>query len=222
MLEPNRLREMMTLAGVSQTDLARRIGVSQGAIGHLVTGRTNASKYLHRIARELGTTAAYLEGEIDDPTFGAAVVPTATALAEQLDAVMVRSIDAVYGLGGGFIDDANIVATPMAFPRAWLRLFTHASADLLFFARGDGDSMEPTIMRNDIVLIDGSETVINRRDQIWAIAMGQIGSIKRIRAAGDGSFTIMSDNPSVSDDTAADDEEMKVIGLVVAIVRGMR
>lgn len=41
--------------------------MSQTTIYKLVSGDGYGSKYLHRIARELQTTAAYLAGETDDP-----------------------------------------------------------------------------------------------------------------------------------------------------------
>lgn len=52
---------------ISQSELARRVGVSQTTIYKLVSGEGYGSKYLHKIARELQTTAAYLSGETDDP-----------------------------------------------------------------------------------------------------------------------------------------------------------
>lgn len=41
--------------------------MSQRTINKLVLGDAYGSKHLHRIARELGTTPAYLTGETDDP-----------------------------------------------------------------------------------------------------------------------------------------------------------
>ncbi|MGR6329236.1 helix-turn-helix domain-containing protein [Sphingomonas sp. XXL09] len=61
----------MKLIGLSQSELARRVGVSQQNIGHLLSGNAQGSKRLHLIARELRTTPAYLTGEIDDADEGA-------------------------------------------------------------------------------------------------------------------------------------------------------
>lgn len=62
-----RLRERIEAAGVNQSELARRVGITQGTIAGLISGRSRSSSHLHKIARVLGTTPAYLEGEIDDP-----------------------------------------------------------------------------------------------------------------------------------------------------------
>lgn len=62
-----RISERSQQIGLSQSELARRIGIGQSAINHLVRGKSRSSAHLHRIARELGTTPAYLTGETDDP-----------------------------------------------------------------------------------------------------------------------------------------------------------
>ncbi len=67
MFDGERLRNLMATRRLSQSELARRVGVSQTTIAKLVAGRGYGSKHLHRIARELQTTAAFLTGEIDDP-----------------------------------------------------------------------------------------------------------------------------------------------------------
>jgi transcriptional regulator with XRE-family HTH domain len=58
----------METLGISQSELARRAGLSQPTIHNLIHRSKRGSAHLHRIARELGTTPAYLTGETDDPT----------------------------------------------------------------------------------------------------------------------------------------------------------
>ncbi len=65
----------MELRGISQSKLARLVGVSQTTIAKLVLSKGYGSKHLHRIARELGTTPAYLEGETDDADLNASPPP---------------------------------------------------------------------------------------------------------------------------------------------------
>lgn len=77
MFDADRLRELLAARQMSQGELARRIGISQQTISRLASGERYGSRHLHRIARELGTTPAYLEGEIDDPDEGAAPPPSA-------------------------------------------------------------------------------------------------------------------------------------------------
>lgn len=75
MFNADRLRARMAEQSLSQSELARRVGVSQASIYRLVKGDAYGSKHLHRIARELGTTPAYLAGETDDPDLDALPPP---------------------------------------------------------------------------------------------------------------------------------------------------
>lgn len=67
MLDPARLAGRMEQLGVSQAELARRVGLSQQAIGKLVHGKSRETPKLHQIARALGTTPDYLLGNVADP-----------------------------------------------------------------------------------------------------------------------------------------------------------
>ena len=62
-----RIKERLTALGLSQAELARRVSLSQPAINALIRGSSRSSTHLHRIARELQTTPAYLTSETDDP-----------------------------------------------------------------------------------------------------------------------------------------------------------
>lgn len=129
-----------------------------------------------------------------------------------------------YGLGGAFLDgevlDGAVVPRKEPFPRSWLRHITRSAPENLVWALGDGDSMDPTIRDGEVVLIDLSRDTLRSRDAIWAATMGEIGMIKRLRPLPDGRIQIMSDNKDVPDDYAADDE-LHIIGRVVAVVRGL-
>lgn len=63
-----RIVDRLNSLGMSQAELARRAGVAQPTINNLINRNKVGSKYLHKIARELQTTPAYLSGETDDPT----------------------------------------------------------------------------------------------------------------------------------------------------------
>lgn len=73
MIHSNRVRSLLAERGLSQSELARRVGVTQGAIAKVISKNPGGSSHLHKIAHELGTTPAYLTGETDDPNLGAPV-----------------------------------------------------------------------------------------------------------------------------------------------------
>jgi transcriptional regulator with XRE-family HTH domain len=63
----DRVEAALGAAGIGQAELARRVGVTPGAINQIVTGLTRRSRLLPDIARELHVTIDWLKGESDDP-----------------------------------------------------------------------------------------------------------------------------------------------------------
>lgn len=212
-----RIEERTAALGISQSELARRVGLSQSTINALIKGTSRSSSHLHKIARVLNTSADYLAGEIDDPTSTASPTPTREQMAELLDLVPIKEIDQDYGMGGTFTAD-YIEVSVQHFPRTWLETITQTPPKMLTIARGKGDSMEPTIRDLDMVIIDTSRRMLDEQDAIWAITVGQIGMIKRLRARGKN-IVIRSDNKNVSDDEEVFNEEVHIVGRVIFIGR---
>lgn len=219
--------------GSNQSVLARALGISQPSVGRLISGETRESGKLIELARLLRTSPEYLIGEIDDPdllpslgdskvAFGA--FPKQELPAEILDEddeiVEIEELDLAFGMGGGSYLDMPVKAKPRKFTRGWLRMFTPAPPVRIKIAQGIGDSMAPTIQNADIVIIDTSDRLVKMGDQIWAVAYGDTGLIKRLRPLPSGGVKIMSDNALIESETAYDGE-LHVIGKVVAVVRRM-
>lgn len=139
-------------------------------------------------------------------------------LAQQLDAVMIDEIEVGYSMGGGTEVSDYQVVRQVPFSQKWLASLTNAPASQLFVARGDGDSMMPTLLDQDIVIIDRSQRVVKQQDRIWAVSYGGFSMIKRVRMLPDGAMQINSDNPAVSPIQAFEGEAY-LIGRVIAIVR---
>ena len=227
-----RIEAKLNAIGLTPAELARRVGVRQSTMNSLIRGDSHTSRSIVGIARELGTTVEYLMGDSDDPALPHGVSRPADQrdLGEQRvawrgkepegnpDAVELDMVDMAYGLGGTFLDVGEAELEKATFSRAWLRQFSDAPPSMLFSAKGVGDSMMPTIHDRDVIIIDRLDTRPRMRDQIWAIAQGQIGMVKRLRPMPDGVVRIISDNPAVSEDVTAEDE-LHIVGRVVAICR---
>lgn len=213
-----RVLERLQAADISQAELARRVGVSQPTINNLIHRGKLGSRYLHRIARELGTTPAYLAGETDDPSEGALPAPRADDIAEQLDAVMIPEVQVSFSMGGGTVVEDWPVVRHVPISRDWLRTFTNSSPEHLAVTRGDGDSMFPTILDQDLIILDLSDKTPRKQDRIWAMSYGGLGMVKRLRALPDGSYEIHSDNKEIPPMRAVDDE-LHIVGRVVAVLR---
>jgi|TARA_R100000049_G_C1944690_1_gene89522 phage repressor protein C with HTH and peptisase S24 domain len=197
---------------MSQASLAREVGVTPQAISKLVAGGSAGSAKVYLIARALETTPEYLLGESDDPEGS---VPSVSSDERILE---IPVLDMEYGMGATYLENVDPEVRLEPFPLSFIRRFSKARADQLFIAEGLGDSMSPTIGTNDLLLIDRSADTLRVADQIWAFSFGGAGMVKRLRPRPDGSIAILSDNPSVAEDKAVDDE-LFLIGRVVAIVR---
>lgn len=228
MFRGDRLAELMRELGLGQTELARRVGVSQATIWKLIKEPSQGSKHTHKIARELNTSPEYLMGETEDR--GSAQLPESSQTASKLEPfesededdeiVEIEELDLTFGMGGGSYLDLPVKAKPRKFTRGWLRLFTQAPPVRIKIAQGIGDSMAPTIQNADLVIIDTADRRVMMGDQIWAVAYGETGLIKRLRPMPNGGVKIMSDNPLIGDEIAYDGE-LHVVGKVVAVVRRM-
>lgn len=211
-----RFVERREAAGLSQSALARMVGIGQSSVNRIEAGETRAPRNLRELARAMKTSPEYLLGETDDPSVGFAPIATRAPADDRI--IEIPVIDLAYGMGGTFLDDFDATVRSEPFPISFIRRYTKAQAENLVIADGLGDSMAPTIGSNDQMLIDRSVDTIRVADQIWAFSFGGVGMVKRLRPRPDGSVAILSDNPAVPEDRAVDDE-LFLIGRVVAIVR---
>lgn len=207
--------------GLTQSELARRVGVSPTAIWKLINEPAQGSKHTHKIARELDTTAEYLMSETDDVGLSRQLVASAlTEIETDEDLVEIDSIDLKFGMGGSFLDTDHVEVEKVKFDRSWIRQFTSSPPNMLCTTKGIGDSMMPTIHDQDVVIIDRSQTRPEMGDMIWAVAYSGWGMIKRLRALPDGRIRISSDNQLVRDEYASDGE-LFIIGRVIAAVKSL-
>ncbi len=240
-LRGQRIVERMAESGIeSQEDLADAIGCSQGAISQLIAGTTNRSRLMPEIADNLAINLAWLEGETDEKIemfdengdrihefdLVKRALRDGTAqksdkstevIAADLNVVALREIDLTFGMGATYME-VPVTTAIRYFSRDWLRIYTGADPDHLYFAQGIGDSMAPTILDSDLLLIDASQKNLNMADKFWAVAYGNMGSVKRLRGLPNGGVEMISDNPLVPNSVAYDDE-LHILGRVVAIVR---
>ncbi|WP_240193732.1 S24 family peptidase [Sphingomonas paucimobilis] len=130
----------------------------------------------------------------------------------------VEEIDLAYGMGAAFTHDAVSVRSHL-FPLALLETITSTPPSKLTIARGMGDSMMPTLHDGDMVIIDRSQRTVRDQDAIWALTVGDIAMIKRLRVKSDR-VLLLSDNERVPPDEATHDE-INIVGRVIFIGRRM-
>lgn len=209
MFTKRELLEAADAAAASKAEMARVLSVAPARITEMFKGERELTfdegrKLIHHYALE---GAATLPAKIDAAEF-----------AREQGFVLIPEYDIGYSMGGGAVVTDQQPKGLVPFQREWLRgLFAGAVEDLLV-ARGEGDSMEPTLKDGDIVLIDTSQREVRQQDRIWAVAFGDLGAIKRIRKVPGNSFLIMSDNPAVQPQPATE-EDIYLIGRVVWVGR---
>jgi phage repressor protein C with HTH and peptisase S24 domain len=139
------------------------------------------------------------------------------------DLVYVRQVDISYAMGeGAELDDYPSVAL-VPFNVGFVRAITNTNTDNLFIATGHGESMEGTLLRSDLLMIDRSQTNIVQSELIWAIVYaggGMVKRIRRIREDGRDWLLLLSDNPAVPPQMA-DPEDVFVVGKLIWVGRRM-
>ncbi|WP_167693105.1 XRE family transcriptional regulator [Sphingomonas azotifigens] len=139
---------------------------------------------------------------------------TPEILTDRFNIELVRRVDIRYAMGDGAIVEDYPDAGFMPFDRDFLKVLTPANPAQVFLATGHGDSMEPTIRRDALVMIDTSQNRIAQQDMIWALSFAGAGMIKRVRRLPRDRFLILSDNPAVPPQEAEADD-LYIVGRVV-------
>lgn len=137
--------------------------------------------------------------------------------------VYVREVDISLAMGDGAIVEDYPAAQLVPFNLNFIKAITRAPSDSLLVMTGHGESMEPTLLRSDLLMIDTSQRNPAVSDQIWAFHYaggGMIKRLRRIREDGRDRMMILSDNPSVPA-LVADPDDLHIIGKLVWIGRRM-
>lgn len=217
-------------AGLTVTEVAKKAKVDPETLRKPLMGKT-ATRLSQRTLEKLRETypqfpgwPAYMgvdslsESRVPYRSDDTSVAPSKSRKPDaDADTVELEQIDLKFGLGGTYTDSMVEVAK-RPFSRAWLQAITSTAPRHLFWAVGDGDSMEPTIRSGEVLLIDRSEFSPRFDDSIWALVHGEIGMIKRLRMLPGGAVELHSDNQLVRPQVAVDGE-LHVIGRVIAVVR---
>lgn len=137
--------------------------------------------------------------------------------------VYIRQLDLRYALGDGTAIERATSAELIPFNLSFVQTLTRAPTDKLFIATGFGDSMEPVLLKHDLVLIDTSEKKLDLGDTLYALEYAGSGYIKRLRSVmrnGQRKLLILSANPDYPPEEA-DPADVKIVGKVAWIARRM-
>lgn len=124
--------------------------------------------------------------------------------------------DAYASAGRGALNDNEQVIDKLAFKQSWLRTEMGLSPENCCLIQVIGDSMEPTLHKRDVVMIDCSYTNIIE-DGIYCLRLDNGLLIKRIQRLMGRKLKVISDNPAYETFTIDDfdTEGQGVIGRVI-------
>lgn len=137
--------------------------------------------------------------------------------------VYIRQVDISLAMGDGAVVQDYPATHLVPFNLNFIKAITRGATESLLVMTGHGESMEPTLLRSDLLMIDASQRTPVVSDQIWAFHYaggGMIKRLRRVREDGRDRMMILSDNPSVPPQTA-DVEDVHIIGKLVWVGRRM-
>jgi phage repressor protein C with HTH and peptisase S24 domain len=146
---------------LSQDELAKKIGVSQGAIGHLELGTRLSSRKITALADALGVNALWLaEGKGDpspSPEAQYKKVIAADASDERFVQIQKVKLRLSAGITGFHTDIEHDNGSTISIERRWIERKGFAPEHLVA-VKVKGESMEPALYEDDVVLINTADT----------------------------------------------------------------
>ncbi len=137
--------------------------------------------------------------------------------------VYIREVDISLAMGDGLVVEDYPATQLVPFNLGFIRGITNQSTDKLLIFTGQGESMEPTLLRSDFLMIDTAARGPVIGDTIWAFHYaggGYVKRLRRVRHEGRDRFEIVSDNALVPTQMA-DIPDVHIIGKLVWVGRRM-
>ena len=181
------LRHVMAERQLTQTDLARELGVRPQSVQQWVSGKTRpAGKNLEALSVYLGLSPAVI-------TTGTTEGRTTVDLEDGTISIPRFS---VYGsCGTGYPNEFPKVVSMVLTTRDWLEAKCPGiPLGHLEVLTARGDSMRPTIKNLDFVFVDRSAKAF-REEGVYVVTIGGDTLIKRLQRRLDGGLNLLSDNP---------------------------
>jgi phage repressor protein C with HTH and peptisase S24 domain len=218
-----KVEQAIAASGKSRNALDMLIQARTGSSGKVLfdIGRGKAKSpsgaTLRHIADVLNVSVGYLTGETDNPNLEPDQ-PRTVGASDGDGGVPIKVVDLSYSMGDGINIEDYPEETTQLFDSNFLRSISRAASDRLIVVRGDGDSMSPTLVNQDMILVDTSQKIVNQQDRIWACGMYGAGMIKRLRMVGEGRVEIVSDNHLI-DNRTVDADDLVIVGRVIWVGR---
>lgn len=204
--------------GISDNALSLQAGMSRDGIRNwrrrVQAGEEAAGANIYalsRIARELDVSELWLIhgiGETED------ALRRARAPSKPIEDNMIDVYDIRASAGHGAVIESEEVIERLSFPPGYLDRITRTHPRHLKIIGVKGDSMEPTLKDDDVVMLDTTKTSLDF-DGLFVLRWGDALHVKRVGRAGNGSVSIISDNKAIYPPIQMARADIQVIGKVI-------
>lgn len=213
----DRLRALREAAGLTKSDMARRMGIPYSSYTHYEYRFKDAHLPIP-VAESLVKAFNGTPIDPDDVMELAGIVAPVRVENGTLappSAQLVPVFDVAASAGHGAISDYESIAYSMAFPSGYLQKLTRTDPRNLAIISVKGDSMIPTLMDDDVVMVDTSKRSVDF-DGLFVFRFGDALHIKRVtRGKRRDTFIAISDNRALYDPVEYQAGDVDVIGRVI-------
>jgi len=136
--------------------------------------------------------------------------------------VLVPRYEVAASAGGGSVIHSEQIVDYLSFKSDWIRNGLGLSENELALINVKGDSMEPTLSNEDLILIDMRTRQVED-NAVYVLQFHGVLLVKRIQRKLDGSVVVRSDNAIYESETVPGEmlDTLKVVGRVVWCGRRM-
>lgn len=192
----------------SDQELAVKLGLSKQSIADARSRKTVPPAWIPKAALQFGVTTDWL-------FWGRTPQNTSQEQSGDVDLIRVPMVEARLSAGHGSLLVSGEVERSYAFRSDFL--LRKGNPKSMVMMRVSGDSMQPEIMDNDVVLLDQSKTEI-KAGRIFAVGFDDAIYCKRIDRVP-GKIILKSVNPAYEpleiDVRGQEADEFRVIGQVI-------
>ena len=208
--------------GLTFQAFAEKLEVSAGFVSEIEKGvKKPSAEMLYAMAMEFSININWvLTGE--GPQKGQSINEDRAVWPQgvEKDFVLVPRYDIQASAGGGSLIHSEQIVDYLAFKTEWIKNVLGTSKDHLALISVSGDSMEPTLSSEDLILIDLRVTKVDN-SAIYVLNVDGVLLVKRIQIKLDRTAVVKSDNPHYEPEIIKGDalDTLRIIGRVVWIGR---
>ncbi len=228
-------KRLLALVGrESYSSFGRRVGVSDAVIRKYLTGETMPSvgqvsqicghdpRLFLWLCLGIGEKPEQATEHPEVPVYARAtqgddvtgIAESGAAYHQMQDYTLVDCYQVFASAGFGATVSDELKTDPMAFRTDWLKK-EGLAPERLAVIRAKGDSMEPTISNNDIILVNlcNGDAL---RDGLYVLRIGDSLLVKRLQFDVLGGIKVISDNPGYETQVVTKDQraDVHIVGRV--------